>query len=189
MNTPAHLILGSALFARPPKTTTLLTAFVGSGFPDLSVVVMVRWARNIEGHSPGYIFNVLYFSETWQTVFAIDNSILLWSALLALGIWRGWALFVVFTGCALIHVVTDLFLHHDDGRAHFWPLSMWKFESPVSYWDSAHHANTVAPLLLLVSLISVIVLFRRFRSWPPRTLFAALLAADIYFSSVWFRFF
>lgn len=41
----------------------------------------------------------------------------------------------------LIHCLCDLPLHHDDGHRHFFPLSDFRFESPVSYWDPAHYGD------------------------------------------------
>ncbi len=37
----------------------------------------------------------------------------------------------------------DLPVHHDDGHRHFFPLSDWRFASPVSYWDPEHYGRIV----------------------------------------------
>ena len=98
------------------------------------------------------IFGELYFSDTWQAIFAVDNSIPLWTALLALGaaLRRPWI--ASLAGAALLHLVFDLALHNDDARRHFWPLSNWVFVSPVSYWDPAHYGRIVAPVETAVTL-------------------------------------
>lgn len=98
------------------------------------------------GISPQRVFNELYFSEPWELVFAIDNSIFVWGVLLSLAIWRRVDWGSALCGAALLHIAFDFPLHHDDGRAHFWPLTKWVLESPLSYWDRAHHAGWIAPM-------------------------------------------
>jgi len=41
-------------------------------------------------------------------------------------------------------------VHHDDGHRHFFPLSDWRFESPVSYWDPAHYGHIFLWIELLL---------------------------------------
>lgn len=69
------------------------------------------------------VFGELYYSQAWQTVFAIDNSVILWGAVLAIALWLRKPALVALSGAALLHIALDLPLHHDDGRPHFWPLS------------------------------------------------------------------
>ncbi|WP_299297596.1 cobalamin biosynthesis protein CobQ [uncultured Tateyamaria sp.] len=189
MNTPAHLLMGAAVFGRPAQTKILLAAFFGAVLPDLSLYVMAGTSLLILGISPQRVFNELYFSDAWQTVFAIDNSFILWGILCLVAIWwrRPWA--VALTGAALLHLCLDFPLHHDDGRPHFWPMSNWVFESPVSYWDSAQGANWVAPIELVMALgCGVVLLVRRVPIWAvPLTL--VLMAAEIWIVRQWLFFF
>ena len=53
------------------------------------------------------------------------------------------AVLIALFSAALVHLTLDFPLHNDDARAHFWPLTNWKFTSPVSYWD---------PLTMVISL-------------------------------------
>src|SRR5439155_24072487 len=39
------------------------------------------------------------------------------------------------------HNVVDFFTHHAEAHAHFYPLSDWRFQSPVSYYERDHHAR------------------------------------------------
>ena len=84
-----------------------------------------------------------------------------------------------------LHALTDLPLHHDDGHRHFWPFSNWRFESPVSYWDPAHHGAVVASLEALGVLAGCVLLARRYRSLRARWLVGGLvslyLAGILYF--------
>ncbi|MEP3638026.1 MAG: cobalamin biosynthesis protein CobQ [Paracoccaceae bacterium] len=161
MNTPAHLLLGAAIFARPLKTSIILGALVGAFIPDLSLYLMAGVALFVMNISPYRVFNELYFSDPWQTVFAIDNSIVVWSVLLAIAIWtkRSWA--VALCGSALLHLFLDFPLHHDDGRPHFWPLTGWVFESPFSYWDVRHGAQWIAPIEASLATLACITLWVR----------------------------
>ena len=185
MNTPGHLIVGAAAFARPGAVLVTLAAFLGALMPDLSVIAMVWWAENVQGHSPSHIFNVLYFSEAWQRVFAIDNSIPLWGSVLLVAVILRSLPFIAFAGAGLLHLIADLVLHHDDGRAHFWPFTSWKFESPVSYWDSAHNGQYAAAFLFVVCCVLVGLLIRRFPAPAMRLLFVALLAGEGFFAYIW----
>lgn len=39
------------------------------------------------------------------------------------------------------HVLADVLTHAEDARPVFWPLSRWRLQSPVSYWDRDRHAR------------------------------------------------
>lgn len=81
-------------------------------------------------------------------------------------------------GAAMLHLGLDLLLHHDDGRAHFWPVTNWIFESPVSYWDGDHYGNIVGPIEVLVSLLCCGILWRRFVGGAMRAFIVALAIAE-----------
>ena len=93
MNTPAHLLIGAAVFGRPATTRILAAAFAGAMLPDLSLYLMAGVSLLILDIPPQVVFGELYYSRGWQTVFAIDNSFFVWGALLALALWQrsGWA--------------------------------------------------------------------------------------------------
>lgn len=38
------------------------------------------------------------------------------------------------------HVIADALTHAGDARPILWPISGWKLEAPISYWDRDHHA-------------------------------------------------
>ncbi|MEM6371906.1 MAG: cobalamin biosynthesis protein CobQ [Pseudomonadota bacterium] len=189
MNTPAHLLLGAAAFGRPAHGRILLAAFAGGLLPDLSLYVLAGTSLFILNIPPARVFNELYFSDAWQTVFAIDNSFLLWGLLLGVALWQRvpWAIAV--TGAAMLHVLLDFPLHNDDGRSHFWPLSWWVFESPVSYWDRAHGAMWVAPIEAALSVACVVLIWLRRPPLWAVALTVLLLAAEIWIVRQWLFFF
>lgn len=177
MNTPAHLIFGAAAFARPDRPYVTTAAIFGGLLPDLSLYLLVGWAM-LRGIDARVIFGEMYFSDAWQSVFAVDNSILLWGVALAVGLWRRWPVLVAFAGAGLLHLVFDFALHHDDARRHFWPLSNWVFQSPFSYWDRAHYGSLIAPMEIVACLVLSWVLWRRFKSLPARGMIVAAMLAE-----------
>ncbi|WP_170426522.1 cobalamin biosynthesis protein CobQ [Ruegeria arenilitoris] len=189
MNTPAHLLIGAAAFARPPHGRILWAALLGSLLPDLSLYVMAGTSLFFLGIPPSVVFDQLYFSDSWQTVFAIDNSFVLWGIALFVGMWRGWQVLTVAASAGLLHLAMDFLLHAGDGRPQFWPISDWVFHSPVSYWDSNHHALWVAPVSAAICIACYVVLWRRGMPILAKLFFGALLMAELWVARQWFLFF
>lgn len=173
MNTPAHLIFGAAAFARPGERAVNIAALAGSLLPDLSLFVLAGWALYVQGQPAGVVFGQLYFSEAWQGVFAIDNSLPLWGTGLALALWRHHAAATAFAGSGLLHLGLDFVLHNEDARRQFWPISDWMFRSPFSYWDPARYGTVIGPLEVILSVVLLVVLWRRFAGRLARGLILA----------------
>ncbi|WP_373635210.1 cobalamin biosynthesis protein CobQ [Yoonia sp. SS1-5] len=174
MNTPAHLIFGLTAFGKAGRPAVTGAALAGALLPDLSLYLMAGWHLQVLGTAPEVVFGRLYFSDAWQSIFRIDNSIILWGIALVIGLmWRA-PVMVALCGAALLHLGLDFLLHHDDGRAHFWPISNWIFQSPVSYWDSNHYGNIVGPIEIILSLGCCVVLWRRFQGAAMRVLIVLL---------------
>ncbi|MEM6759398.1 MAG: cobalamin biosynthesis protein CobQ [Pseudomonadota bacterium] len=189
MNTPAHLLIGAACFGRPAETKVLGAAFLGALLPDLSLYVLAGTSLFVLGLSPQRVFNELYFSDLWQTIFAVDNSFIVWGLLLALAVWRQSRWAVALTGAALLHLALDFPLHHDDGRPHFWPMSSWVFESPVSYWDVNHGASWAAPVEAVLAVAAAVMLWlRRVPLWAA-VFCVPLVAAELWIVRQWLFFF
>ena len=185
MNTPAHLIFGMAAFAKRDQPKVTAAALAGALIPDLSLYLMAGVSLFVLQIDPNVVFGELYFSDAWQAVFRVDNSFVVWGVLLAIALWRRAVWGIALTGAALLHIGSDFPLHHDDGRAHFWPLTSWIFESPVSYWDLGHHARIVAPIEITLSLLFCLVLFRRLRSVWERALVVSLGLAEVAPGFIW----
>ncbi|MEP5758718.1 MAG: cobalamin biosynthesis protein CobQ [Litoreibacter sp.] len=170
MNTPAHLIFGAAAFARPGSPRVTLAALLGAFLPDLSLYAMAGWHLMILDTPSRVVFGQLYYSERWQAIFAVDNSFILWGALLlfAWGMRKPWL--IAFAGAGFLHLLFDFPLHNHDARQHFWPMSDWVFHSPFSYWDRSHHGEIVSYLEQIISVGLLILLWRRFQDVLPRLL-------------------
>lgn len=189
MNTPAHLLLGAALFSKRDNINTLTAALLGGLLPDVSLYVMAGASIFLLNISPHVVFGELYFSESWQLVFSIDNSFIIWGLLLALALKFGHTFFIVLTCSALLHLVCDFGLHHDDARAQFWPLSNWKFQSPLSYWDSNHHSFYVAPIEGIATAFATVFLVMRKLHPAIKFGLIILFLAELYTLSNWLRHF
>ncbi|SLN57511.1 hypothetical protein PSA7680_03011 [Pseudoruegeria aquimaris] len=179
MNTPAHLLLGAAVFARPKARAVTAAALLGALMPDLSLYLLAGGSIYVLGIPPETVFDEYYFSDGWQTIFAIDNSFVLWGALFAFALWWRRAPLIAFAGSGLLHLVTDFLLHNDDARRQFWPLSDWVFHSPVSYWDPAHYGRIMGPLEALLCLALGVILWRRFHGPVARLSVLLLLGLEI----------
>ena len=185
MNTPAHLIFGAAAFSKKDQKGSLIAAVLGAFIPDLSLYTMVGVSLFVLGVPAQTVFREYYYSDAWQSVFAVDNSFILWGLLLGFALWRGWRLVVVFASSALLHLALDFPLHTHDARPHFWPVSDWVFYGPVSYWDSRAHAGIVRPIEVGLSGLFSAILLRRFAEWRIRLLVLVMLAAQVGSSGIW----
>ena len=170
MNSPTHILLGAAVFARPDQRKVNTAAVLGAFLPDLSLYAMVGYSLFVAGNSPGYVFGTQYFSAEWQDVFKLDNSVFVWGIFLVAGLALARPWLVAFSGSGLVHIATDFPLHNDDARQHFWPLSDWVFESPISYWDANRFGNTVALLETGLCVLLMALLLIRFKSVVSRSM-------------------
>lgn len=163
MNTLAHIVVASAALTRPASPKRNLAVLAGAFLPDLSMFVFFAWSR-VQGWSGEETWNVQYWNEPWQTLGSISNSAVLFGLLLGLALWRHWHMVASLSAAALIHIAFDLPLHADDAHRHFWPLTDWRFVSPVSYWDPDHHGFLGGAIETGVTLIALVLLWRRFSS-------------------------
>jgi hypothetical protein len=174
MNTPAHLIFGLAAFGNPNKRAVTAAALAGAFIPDFSLYALAGWELLVQGTDPQIVFGQMYYSESWQAIFRIDNSFILWGVLLVIGLMARSGVVIALCGAALIHLALDFPLHNDDARAHFWPLTNWKFISPVSYWDPKYYGHIVGPIEVAMVLGASIYAWRRFKTRTMRALILVL---------------
>jgi hypothetical protein len=100
-----------------------------------------------------------------QNLIAWFNSIPIYAGLLLIGFLarsKTWGkLLMVLALAALIHIATDMPVHAEDAYRHFWPVSDWRFYSPLSYWDLDHHAAWVGKVDVAIALACIAVLWQR----------------------------
>lgn len=207
MNTPAHLLISIATLSRSsdratapgtaglPKdnanaqSTFLIPATIGAVLPDAPMFVFYGIEKLILGSTESDIWSTRYFMPAWQDFFDLFNSIPIaigfFTVAFAMKNRFGCILFL----SVLLHCILDLPVHHDDGHRHLWPLSDWRFASPISYWDPAHFGIFVAAFEVVLSTFCFVVALRRHRRkltrWLLCTLFVAYALMSVgYFSYV-----
>lgn len=161
MNTLTHVVAAAAVLAQPDKPIRNRVILLGALVPDLSIYVMCVWAL-ATGNFDGSLWSEIYWSEPWQTVGAVTNSLPLALLILSVGLISKSVLLNVFACALLIHAGLDFPLHADDAHRHFWPVTDWRFHSPVSYWDPDHHGLLGQMFDSAVLFASLAVLWRRF---------------------------
>ncbi len=172
MNTPAHAALNLLVLGRTERDA--LPVAIGAIAPDLPMLVFYAWERLVRGVPESAIWSQRYFDPGWQTVFDTSHSIPLLLIGLALVYvtsrvagrtgQSGPQRFIgLFLGSMVIHALADLPLHREDAHRHFFPLSDWRFVSPVSYWDPRHFGvyAGIGEIVLVVG--ASIFLYRRYR--------------------------
>lgn len=183
MNTQSHILMGAVLFGgKLPRTA--IAAAMGGFVPDLPMLAIVAYLR-MSGHDFGEIFGMLYWSPWWQIANALGHSFLLWSAVILLSLYirkrggnrAGLAnLALPFAAAALVHSGADFLLHREDAHMHFWPLSEWRFVSPVSYWDRNHYGLQFSLFEAVLGIVMAGLLFAKWKRWPVRIALALCMA-------------
>ena len=184
MNTPAHLLMGAALFGRPGDRRTTLAAVAGGLLPDLSLYLLAAGAF-AAGYDGRAVFGRLYFSDGWQAVFAVDNSFVLWGVALVAAAFARSRPAVALCAAALVHLAVDFGLHGNDARMQFWPLSRWRFDSPWSYWDASRGGAWIGAAENALVVVMVVWLLWRHRGAAARTGILALGAAQLAPLVIW----
>ena len=186
MLTPTHTLLSCGLLTRRNSTARNVAVVVGGVAPDLPMFALFIWDRYVQGLGEEQIWEGRYWTDAWQIPAAIGHSLPIASVILAIGLAARWQLLSFFALSMLVHIMTDLPFHNDDAHMHLWPLSRWKFISPVSYWDPAHYGNIMHWVELALMVTMMAVLWVRFNAIWVRALtgagIAAAIAVPVYFA-------
>lgn len=163
VNTQAHATLNLALLGTGAGPGHVLPVLAGSVLPDAPMFVFYAWQKLAVGASEQEIWGSLFFEARWQDFFDVFNSLPLAAAGAVGAHVAGYARTRLLFAAMLLHQLCDLPLHAgEDAHRHFLPLSSFRFASPLSYWDPAHHALWVAPVELGLAVAACAVLVRRY---------------------------
>jgi hypothetical protein len=173
MNTQTHILMGAVLFGgRIPKRAW--AAALGGVVPDIPMFAIVG-ALKFYGINDFIIFGILYWQPWWQTANAIGHNFWLWGGLLLAAILfrerqtlsaaaiDRWSVVIALAASGLLHTAVDFLCHREDAHMSFWPVTNWKFMSPVSYWDSQYFGREFQMFETALGLVLAILLFMRFR--------------------------
>lgn len=143
------------------------------------------------GKTQSEIWDVLYFQNPTQFFDALFNSIPVYATLALIG----WfvlrsnkhkalaGLTLVFALAALIHIATDIPVHASDAHRHLWPISDWRYYSPLSYWEADHHAAWVSMAEGLLGIGLCAILWKRFKArWVKISLGLLVIGYVLLFS-------
>jgi hypothetical protein len=165
VNTPAHIILSAVVLGRGRTRGNWLAITTGAVLPDIPMVGFYLYQRFGLEETEQRIWSLLYFDPDWQRFFDLFNSLPLIAIGAAIALSRkSRAALALFLSMGL-HVAADLPVHREDAHGHFYPLSSWRFESPISYWDPAHYGLVVGGLEALGVIVGSLILTRRGGPW------------------------
>ena len=164
MNTPSHMILNLAILRRPDQLPYTWPILLGAIAPDAAIFIFYGWAKWVQKLPESVIWREAYYSQPWQDLFAIGNSIPLALLGIAVSAYLKQPAWGLFFASMVLHHLCDLPLHHDDAHRHFFPFSNVRFTSPVSYWDRNHYGTIGALIELSMVLVSSSLLFAQVAS-------------------------
>ena len=196
MMSQTHVLVASALLARPGKPLRNTAVLLGSFVPDAAIYALFVWSK-LTGIPERQVWDEIYWNPPWSEWVAAGNSVFIYGALLFIGFvllravpaaFRIGLVLTLFALAAFTHLAGDFPVHVADAHRHLWPVSDWTFQSPVSYWDRNHYGGIFSLFEAALGLALCVVLWRRFRAWWVRgalaLLFAAYLAVPAYFTFV-----
>jgi membrane-bound metal-dependent hydrolase YbcI (DUF457 family) len=174
MNTQTHVIMGAVLMGQTVPRRAWLGALGGIA-PDLPMLLIVI-ALKIFGTPDRIIFGELYWQNWWQICNAIGHNFWLWGGFICVGLYMRerlsmsatgydrWTGVSLFAGSAFLHTAIDFICHREDAHMSFWPMTRWKFISPISYYDPQHYGMWFSLFEAVLGLILAFILFRQFKN-------------------------
>ncbi|RMH37315.1 MAG: hypothetical protein D6690_02810 [Nitrospirae bacterium] len=182
MNTPAHIIVNLLLLGKQDAPRDHIAITTGAVLPDIPIIVMYAVEKLIRHTPETVIWTERYHQPGWQNFIDTFNSLPFLTVGFLFAWWAKLRAAMLLFGSMILHVFEDLPLHHDDAHRHVFPLSDWRFRSPVSYWDPSHYGNFVSQLEIIIAVVGITILLRRYRSWMSRTLVGSIgLIYALYF--------
>ena len=181
MNTPSHVIINLFLLGKKNYSNFYAPIIIGSILPDIAIFWFYFWAKFIAKIPPSKIWSEVYFSNFWQNIFAIPNSIVLCLVATIICHYHDLTWLKIMFISMILHCLFDLPVHHDDAHRHFVPISNYRFISPFSYWDVRHFGKWIALLELLLVTISTYYLLNQSNSWWSKGLFMSNLTICSFF--------
>jgi hypothetical protein len=178
MHTYSHAVFTWAVarYVKQEESHAALWGAVGSTLPDLPVLgkaTYLLWFHRDSLTKEEFLEALEYFKEPSGKLDLTVHSLAPVGALIALYKALGLenkdpkgALLSFLLGWAG-HNLMDIPMHAEDARPPFWPLSRWRFKSPVSYWDRKFHA---LPCLLVehgaILVLTMAFLYQSYRGTP-----------------------
>jgi hypothetical protein len=174
LQTPGHAAVNLALLGAAVEPALAPFVVAGAVLPDAPIWVLYADAKLRLRLPDARIWAEVYQRRGWLAVIHGAHSIPLGAAGLALSLLLRAPGLAAFFASLLLHAVADFPIHGEDAHRHFFPLSQWRFISPLSYWDPRRHARVVAAVELAVVFAACAVLWLRGASLPGKLSLAAI---------------
>ncbi|HBB33741.1 MAG TPA: hypothetical protein DDZ80_01205 [Cyanobacteria bacterium UBA8803] len=184
MNTPSHAILNLALLSQQ-QSIPALTITIGAILPDAPIFLLYFWAKLVHRQTERQIWSETYELPFWQNLVATFHSIPLALLGVATAHFFGWEPLQILSLSMVLHSLLDFPVHNHDAHRHFFPLSNYRFISPLSYWDTKHHARVVSMVEKLLVLAASIYVFPVIDSWTGRGL---IMAVNLFYLTIYLYF-
>jgi membrane-bound metal-dependent hydrolase YbcI (DUF457 family) len=170
MNTPSHCVLNLAILGLTIAPQATLPIALGAIVPDVPIFAFYFWAKVLKRFPESEIWSAIYYQSNWQTLFALSHSlpIALVGLLIFAYLRSTWGM--VFCDSLILHSLLDFPVHHNDAHRHFFPLSNYRFISPISYWDPNHYGGIVAGVEWLAVLSVTPWVFGLLNNAVPRVI-------------------
>ena len=165
MNTPSHAILNLVIFNQKLRHQASPAILIGAVLPDLPIFVFYFLMKFVYKLPPQQIWSEAYYQPFWQFMVSIFHSIplaLLGVLICHLGNWQVMKLLFI---SMILHSILDLPVHNDDAHRHFFPLSDYRFISPISYWDVNHYGHIAAFVEILLVLGATVYLLPKIKAY------------------------
>jgi len=144
MKTPSHALVNVGILSLWASPSLVLPLFFGAILPDIPIFILYAWAKVWKKYDERTIWSEVYYQKFWQDWVALFHSFPIGLLLLGVGLYSHTLVLTAIAASLLLHNLGDFPLHHDDAHRHFYPLSEFRFISPLSYWDTKHYGRQVA---------------------------------------------
>jgi hypothetical protein len=162
VHTPGHAVVNTALLGAcfgPALAPPLVAGAVIADLPILALYADARLRRRL---NEAQIWGEVYQQRFWQDLIHGLHSFPLCALGLGLGLISRSQRVTAFFASMLLHALADFPIHAEDAHRHFWPLSQYRFISPISDWDVRRHAKKVALVEMALVWVACAVLW----VWP-----------------------
>jgi hypothetical protein len=153
MNTPSHYILNLVILCKTIAPNNNEAIAIGAILPDLPIFIFYGVAKLIYRLPEKQIWTETYYTPVVQFWVALGHSFPIAIVGLAISSYYRWSFGVALFASIICHSLLDIPVHNDDAHRHFFPVSDYRFISPLSYWDVNHYGRIVAFVEILLVII------------------------------------
>ncbi len=192
MNTQGHGVVNVAALGAIAGPDLWLPILGGALLPDIPIFIFYAWVKGVEKLPDRTIWQEAYYRPVWQLMVSIGHSMPLAIAVALLGYFTNQPVLTWIGISALLHSLEDLPVHNHDAHRHFFPLSNYRFISPLSYWDPRHYGRWVSLAEWGLVLIASAFLWGGISSWAGRLVLILIngsygLGYAIFYGRKWWK--